>query len=55
MKPDYDTPIRPGGQTYNEYLETMKAYRFNPDSYESWAVWQHYHEKRNPGGALKRG
>lgn len=31
-------------QTYEEYLETMKAYHFYPQDRELWAGWQkHYH------------
>ncbi len=27
------------GQTYAEYLETMRAYNFNPMDYELWFDW----------------
>lgn len=30
-------------QTYEEYLETMKAYRFSPISRELWQNWEDYY------------
>lgn len=32
------------GQTYAEYLETMKAYNFNPLGYELWFDWMLHHK-----------
>ncbi len=31
------------GQTYAEYLETMKAYHFCPIDYETWFDWMLYY------------
>lgn len=37
MSPDWR---RPNGQTYPEYLETMKAYQHIPSSWDVWLGWQ---------------
>lgn len=31
---------RPNGQSYPEYLETMRAYSFIPMDYDLWVSWQ---------------
>ncbi|WP_323016435.1 hypothetical protein [Castellaniella sp.] len=48
---DWDTPLREGGQTYREYLDTIEAYHFCPASYKVWAAWQRHYAKVAQEGA----
>lgn len=36
-------------QTYPEYLETMKAYRFSPLDYETWKSWDDFYRAKREG------
>lgn len=40
-------------QTYEQYLETMKAYRFHPLDRETWQLWQvHHHGHFKPSESV---